>query len=295
MDISVEVMKQPEFWQQAWSESRKNLPYIKRRIRTEKESMEFWNKFAPSYENCTSDKGKERIEKVIDILAKDQMITPEARVIDIGCGPGTYALPLVNRVKSITALDGAEDMCRILEQKVQGAGIKNIKVLHRMWEDMDIKKEGLEKQFELAFASITPAICDYDTLNKLNQVSRKYCCHISWAGGSLGKARQDLWELLFQEKDAGHGYNIIFPFNILFNSGFFPSMRYIDSQWIQENPVEEAVERLCDSFWLYTEITPGVKDIITRYVGEKAVGGIFRQEFKARLGIITWRVDEARR
>ncbi len=295
MEQSIDAMKKPEFWQEAWEKARAASSYMKRRIRSEKEAMEFWNKFAPSYGKNISDKGKQRLDKIINLFKQEDIINPETDILDVGCGPGTYAVPFAKEVKSVTALDGAIEMCRVLENKAAELEIDNIQVLHRMWEDVDIEEEGLKKKFDLVFASMTPAVCDLETLDKLNQASRKYCCLITWAGGNFGKARQNLWKLLFDEEDTGHGQNIIFPFNLLYYAGYYPTMRYLDSQWVREQPVEEAIEDLCNSFWLYTEITPEVKDTISQYVQENAEDNMFRQEVNSRLGVIIWRADERRK
>lgn len=170
--------------------------------------------------------------------------------------------------------------------------MENIRVMVRMWEDVDIEKEGLANAFDLVFTSITPAVRDYGTLRKLNQSSRKYCCFISWAGGNLSRSRDELWEIIFKEKNTGKGHIFIYPFNLLYSLGYYPTMRYLDYECVKEEPVDQAVESLCRSFWLYTEVTPEVRDTIAGYVRERAINGVFRQETKTRLAIMTWRVDE---
>lgn len=292
MNLDIHALREPDFWRQAWEKARKSSPYVKKRIRDDKEAIEFWNKFAPTYGKHTSGRGQERLKKIIGLLEQEKILTPETEILDVGCGPGTYALPFAQRVRSVTALDGACEMCKVLEQKANEAELNNITVLQRMWEDVDLEKEGLVNCFDLVFASMTPAVCNYETLIKLNQASRKFCCVISWAGGTFSQARQELWELLFQEKDTGNGFNIIYPFNLLSSMGYYPTMQYFDSGWVQEEPLEQAIESLSHSFWLYTEITPEIKDTIAKYVQERAVNGVFRQETRTRLGIMIWRADE---
>ncbi len=216
-------------------------------------------------------------------------MTPETDILDVGSGPGTFTLPLSKLCKNVTSLDGAEGMYRELQKKADADKISNINVLHRLWEDVDIKEEGLAKQYDLVFASMTAAICDFDTLDKMNQASKKDCCLIFRAERSSSRARQDLWKVFFREEDSGYGgTSIIYPFNLLYSLGYFPDIQFIKSQWVQEDPVEDAIENLCRSFWLYTDITPEIKDTISNYVRENAVNNILRQETKARLGVVTW-------
>lgn len=295
IEIDPKILHQEDFWGQAWEKTRNSSLLVKKRIRSEKDVIEFWNKMAPTYGQYTSGQGKERIEKVIGLLKQEKILTPVTDVLDVGCGPGTYTLPFANLVRSVTALDGAGEMCRVLEGEVKEAELSNITVLLRMWEDIDLEKEGLAGAFDLVFASMTPAVSDYATLMKLNRASKKFCCLISRAGGRFSSARDELWEMLFQEKDTGRGYNILYQFNLLYTLGYYPTISYFDTAWVREEPVDQAVESFCRSFWLYTEITPEVKDTIARYVKERAVNGIFRQETMSRLSIMIWRVDERER
>lgn len=288
MSNNVQELRNSDFWRKAWDESRKSSLYHRKKIRTEAEVIEFWNRFAPSYGTGMMGSRQQTLEDVVRTLEQKGVLGPESPVLDVGCGPGNYALPFARRVKTVTALDGAVEMCNVLKEKKKEAGLNNITVLHRMWEDVDLEQEGLFKGFDLAFASMTPGVCDYETLMKLNQSSRGYCCIIAWAGGHFGGARQELQEIIFQEKETEHGYNIIYPFNILYHEGYYPELRYLDFDWEQKQTQEEAVEGLCRSFWLYLEVTTDIREIIKDYVSRNSQNGVFHQVHSYRLGMMTW-------
>lgn len=292
MQPDIHALKTPEFWSQAWERVRKASPHIKRKIRSDKETMDFWNRIAPTYGKQTSGRSKERVRKIIELLEREKILTPQAAILDVGCGPGTYALPFAERVTSVTALDGAGEMCGILEHRAKTKRLHNIKVMHHLWKDVDLEKEGLAKKFDLVFASMTPAVCDHDTLLKLNRASKNYCCLVSPASGSSGKARQVLWQQIFQEEDSRRGASLICIFNLLYSIGCHPSLQYLDSSWVREESIDKAVERLSRSFWLYTEITPDIKKTITQFVNEQSVDGIFRETVENHLGILTWKVNQ---
>ncbi|MGI6307484.1 MAG: class I SAM-dependent methyltransferase [Dethiobacteria bacterium] len=289
--VDTGVLQDPDFWCAAWEKSNEHSPQ-RRRIRQGEEAIEFWNKMAPDYEKHSAEEAQERLQKVLGILTEEGMLTPETEVLDVGCGPGTYAIPLARRARRVTALDGAGEMCRLLREKAAEAGLQNINVLQHMWEDIDLEKEGLARCFDLVFASMTPAVCDAETLLKLNQAARRYCCLIAWAEGNYSRVRQELLEHFLREKSPERSSQIIYIFNILYSLGYYPTMRYLHSTWVQKETEEEAVESLAQFLWLYMEITPEVKDIIARFVRERAVKGIFTQEGRTRLGIITWRVED---
>ena len=58
-------------------------------------------------------------------------------VLDVGCGPGTVALPLAlaHRLETVVALDYSAGMLEQLQGAAAEAGLTNIQTVHRAWED----------------------------------------------------------------------------------------------------------------------------------------------------------------
>ena len=54
------------------------------------------------------------------------VITPDSRVLDIGAGPGTLAIPLAPQVREITAVEPGAGMVEILKDHAEQDGIRNI-------------------------------------------------------------------------------------------------------------------------------------------------------------------------
>ena len=60
-------------------------------------------------------------------------LVPGMRVLDAGCGPGRLTLPLAEAVGpqgKVTALDIQDEMLARVRQKVETAGLQNVKFLH---------------------------------------------------------------------------------------------------------------------------------------------------------------------
>lgn len=281
---------QTEFWQQAWEDASNNSAAKKKIIRSDNEMVGYWNQFAPKYgKNHPAGTHNERVRTVIEILNREQFLTAETEIIDIGCGPGTYSLPLAEMCKRVTALDSADGMCQQLIKTVEELGIKNIEVLQQPWENLDVENEKMLKKYDLAFASMTTAVSNYETLNKMNRVSRQNCCLVFWAENGFNRSRQELWKLVFNEDDSGQGMaSVVYPFNLLYCLGYFPKIEFIDSEWVSTESVEDAVKSLCRTFWLYTDITPEIEKVITDYVLGKAENGTFHRKTEAKLGVVTW-------
>lgn len=283
----------PRFWVKAWEDARKNNPTESAMIRSSAELIDYYNQFAPKYDQLHAPvKRTQRVQQVLDILQHEGFLTPAADVLDIGCGSGNYSLPFAEICASVTAIDGASEMCRQLKNKVGQLGLKNIDVKQNLWEELDLKKEGMYKQYNLAFASMTEAVSDYKTLEAMNGASKENCCLVFWAGTVVNEVRTELWEMIFNKPDPGYGTtSVIYPFNLLYSLGYYPAIRFINTAWTSEETTAKAIESLARFFWLYTDISPGITDIITRYVNDNAVNGTLLQKTEATLGIVTWKVS----
>ncbi|MHB8163945.1 MAG: class I SAM-dependent methyltransferase [Methanoregula sp.] len=129
-----------------------------------------WNKRenAERYDSTSRSEYDERIITTINGLA----ITKESRVLDIGAGPGTLAIPLAPQVKEITAIEPGEGMTAILGERMKKEGISNITIIRKRWEDI-IPANDLAGQYDVVIASLSLTMEDIRlALQKMDAVSR---------------------------------------------------------------------------------------------------------------------------
>ncbi len=62
-------------------------------------------------------------------------LTGARTLLDVGCGPGTLALPLARRLDHVTALDYSAGMLEQLRLRAGAEGVANVAPLQRAWED----------------------------------------------------------------------------------------------------------------------------------------------------------------
>lgn len=94
------------------------------------------------------------------------------RVLDIGSGPGTLALPLAPHVKEVTAVDASEGMLGILRDHAEHQGIRNVRTIHGRWEDIDPARD-LDGPYDIVISSLSLTMFDLrDALKKMNDA----CC-----------------------------------------------------------------------------------------------------------------------
>ncbi len=84
----------------------------------------FWNSFAKRYDRFISKHANNTYTKIKELLYK--VISTEDNVLDVGTGTGIFPFTLAEHVKSITAIDFAEEMIKIAKEKQKELEINNI-------------------------------------------------------------------------------------------------------------------------------------------------------------------------
>lgn len=99
-------------------------------------------------------------------------VSPDWTVLDMGCGGGTLAIPLSERVKEVTAVDFARSMIGIVEDTCRTGNIGNVRAMVGSWED-DWAALGIgEHDVAIASRSILPKDVP-GCIRKLESVARR--------------------------------------------------------------------------------------------------------------------------
>ncbi|WP_292368043.1 class I SAM-dependent methyltransferase [Methanoregula sp. UBA64] len=152
-------------------------------------------------------------------------LTPDSRVLDIGAGPGTLAVPLAKIVRHVTAVEPAPGMVACLEENCREESIENIRIVPKKWEDMDISADP-DAPYDVVVASYSLGVPDLrEALRKMNTASSKYV-YIFWFADMQSPWRRnyhEIWEPLFGECARKKGRpNIIV--NLLNQMGIYASV-----------------------------------------------------------------------
>ncbi len=108
-------------------------------------------------------------------------ISPGDRVLDIGSGPGTLALPLARAGARVTAIDPAEGMLAELREAALREGIDTITTIHSPWEEIDPARDlappydRVVASFSLTIPDIRPALAMMDAV-----AAESGSVHIYW-------------------------------------------------------------------------------------------------------------------
>jgi SAM-dependent methyltransferase len=289
MDTAMLVKRlgDPAFWGKIWNEARKGS--LQARRWCGEGPLEYWNRLAGRFERPSGQEHTgRRVDRVLTWLEQRGVLRPGMKVLDIGAGTGAFTIPLARRTMMVTALEPAPAMLSALRRRVKAEGLANVDFLDWEWEKIDPAAAGLLGRFDLVFASLTPGVADMDALMKMMACSRGWCFLCEFAGRRLSPARDELWRRIFNSEMLLPGHDIIYPLNLLYALGCYPSLQVWADMWVEEMPLQEAMVDLENFFGAYTEITPELKRVIADYVEWNGVNGKFSENYKARLGMVVW-------
>ena len=282
--------KTPEYWERAWQQAHTHSLYARKR--RDLEQLNYWSAMAGFFSNTAKKKqGKKRPQKVLSWLEQEGVWQPGMEILDIGAGAGNFTIPMAKKAAHVTALEPAPAMLSVLQKNVRVEELNNVQYVDQEWEAVDPRQMGIQGSFDLVFASLTPGIKDVETLQKMCHCSRDWCFLCDFAGSRFFPGREELWQLIFQEKMPLPGHDIIYPFNYLYWSGYMPSIKVWLDVRDQEMSVEEARASFEEYFFSYTELTPEIKNTIRNYVQEHSDSGIYQEINRIRLGMILWQVN----
>jgi SAM-dependent methyltransferase len=212
--------KDPD-WNEIWKERQK----LHESSKHFNDSSHNWNKRenAERYDSTSRSEYDDRIKTTIAGLN----ITKNSRVLDIGAGPGTLAIPLAPLVKDITSVEPGEGMVDILKERMKKERISNIKTIEKRWEDIDPTRD-LAGRYDVVIASLSLTMEDIRlALQKMDAVSESYV-YLFWFVDMpfWEKMYADLWEPL-HESEYHPGPKADCLFGVLYQLGIYANVEML--------------------------------------------------------------------
>jgi len=157
-------------------------------------SRQFWSSRKNIHTVYT--KGTTDHDRITETRLSAMNITDSSRVLDIGAGPGTYAIPLARRGCRVTVIEPSPVMRELLAARMDAENIRGITVIPRRWEDVEVT--AFAKPFDAVIASFSLTMMDMGAaLLKMHA-----CCsgtvHLYWflTSPAWAQVNADLWPLL---------------------------------------------------------------------------------------------------
>jgi SAM-dependent methyltransferase len=188
-------MSSPVLMDPDWNEIWKRRQELHESSKISDDPSHDWNRKdnAERYDANARSEYDERVKATLVLLD----INRNSRVLDIGAGPGTLAIPLAPLVKDITAVEPGAGMMEILKNHAEKQRIHNITCVQKIWEEVDISRD-LAAPYDIVIASLSLTMHDIrEALLKMDAVSSG-SVHLFWFVDMPFWERMyaDLWEPL---------------------------------------------------------------------------------------------------
>ena len=253
----------------------------------------FWNRRAEGYSRAIlKDRKQKRSDEFFDLIASMGLSLDGAHVLDIGCGPGTLALPLASAGARVTAIDISEQMLGLLEKKAAEEGLNIDRTILSDWSDIDIDSMGFRGRFDLVVASMTPGIDGPESFEKMIDASRNVCYYSNFVARKWDQSYYELYQMLFGENYPDPGYGFSLPFMYLYSMGYRPAIKLSKSTWKNEETIDEAVETVSGFFSSSKNIDEVMKGRIREYLEKRAENGMYQSTSDSIIGVMVWKKNQ---
>ena len=200
-----------------------------------------------------------RIRHVIEALP----IERGSRVLDIGAGPGTLAVPLAGVAAHVTAVEPATGMAEVMAEYAAESGVSNLTIVRKRWEDVDPAVD-LEGRYDVVIASYSLGMPDIQAaIEKMCEASSRWV-YVFWFAGATAweQAMVDLWPKL-------HGRGFRFGpkadvlFNVLYSKGIYPNVETIRGEHVRRFvDLDVAVDEFREQ---YRITSPAQEEVLREY------------------------------
>ena len=248
---AADTASNPSFWRDRW----RSLKLAHCAVPDYGSSRHFWGN-KTKVERVYS-KGDGKHDEKTRARLESMNIPDGCRVLDIGPGPGTYAIPLAKRGCRVMAVEPSPVMRDLLAARMKQEKTKNITVIPKRWEDVEPGELG--DPFDAVIASFSLTMMDMGEALLKMHASCRGTVHLFWflTTPAWAKVNEDLWPYL-------HG-------------GRFPGEPTADWLW-----------QILYEMGIYATIEPEPEGVFSRYKNTDEA----MEEFRQRLNCSTAAQEE---
>lgn len=226
----------------------------------------------------------------LKLMADSFSLDHTMRTLDIGCGSGVYSLALAPLVQEVVGVDISPRMIEAAQGRSQALSLSNTSFCCMPWAGADMDALGFRGAFDVVFAHMTPAVCDYETFDKLNACSRNLCM-VEKPTRRTDQVLDGAFRQIGLEPKGANAGDMVQSFAYLWAKGYAPQFYYRDEVWESQKPVEDTAAWCIDRARLQKELTPAEENSITGYVKGLAVNGLVHEITKTTRVTMIWRVS----
>lgn len=243
------------------------------------------------WDNRADDFSKQYINQdYINQVIQKMDISSNDTVLDIGCGPGTLAIPLAKQVKVVTAMDFSDRMLEIVSERAMKNKLNNINIVNNNFGKLEPEKD--LKQHDIIICSRSfPDQYPKENLLLINSFALKAVYLTIWINGA------DEYEYFIRKAydEAGYNYisrpDYIYILNLLYSIGIQANVDFVEYQDILEyKNLDDLIGKL---FWKFNKRDIEKKQKLKKYLASELNcqnDSVINLKFNCRWALINWKV-----
>jgi SAM-dependent methyltransferase len=275
-----------EFWKRAWRRADASLGDAANF------DLDKWRRVWKNLSRADAGRLDERVTRnreLIDFMVREGLVAEGSTTLDVGCGSGPFAIPLLERGVRVTALDPSEEMLETLRDAVESRGLP-----HPDYRAIPFEAIEPDNRYDFALAAYTPAVKDFDGVLALERVARGFCGIVSLADNQIFQLRDYLYREVLGMGRVSTGGNALFPFGALFASGRSPNVRFVEERIERARDLYETTATQQAYFAALGYNDDRTQTLIAERLADRAADGVILERFVKRSAFIYWRPSENR-
>ncbi len=201
---------------------------------------EKWNRVSGDYQSVFKLGINEYNTSLLQFLVENGMLMPGCRVIDIGCGVGKYGTYLAKLGCDVTLMDISDKMIECAKENM--AAFKTPwKAFCCDFNEITGEENELSPIFDLAISTMSPAIHDVSTVQKMSNITRGWCFvarFYDWHQPFRDRLMRTMGMMprpAFESDLKADCDNMI---RAVSEAGYLPWVKYVDYNWSDKRSVE---------------------------------------------------------
>lgn len=257
-----------------WARDRDRHPYVGEG-KSGSDISDMWEAASSTY---SSDRYSEIRDSIIGRLRERGLL--DGTVLDIGCGPGTYAIPFSDYAEHITATDSSKGMLDRMMTDCRERGITNIEAV--LCDCMEIPES---YRSDLVFCSLCPPMNSPESLDYMASLGGTvaYVSSCSFSDGLEIK----VWNALGRDYSY-RGYNTEYPYRYLRASGYDATLDLFTQRNRSESTVGQSVRRFESLVSRYRELDDDMRSRIADAVADSSEDGMVYTDTVVTMGLLIW-------
>ncbi|WP_314799520.1 class I SAM-dependent methyltransferase [uncultured Selenomonas sp.] len=261
-----------DFWQKEWAHD-----FDEREARVKERSavpeLSYWDARAQDFSAMRTSNDYSFGRSVAAVFR--DVLTPAARVLDIGAGPGSFVIPFAREAAWVTAVEPSDGMAEILAENARREGLTNYDIVRALLQE--IPQGQLEGRYDLALVSLVLWMFRdvWTQIERMESYTKRFCAIVA---GVPDKAHpRPAHKADFAEFQT--------LYNMLLSRGRFPNVSVIGYRC--ERSVEEEIRcRMIMARQYDAEVTAETEAQIRRDAEARAQDGMCL--ISSRAAVIWW-------